>query len=302
MHDLLNDKPIKLRRSQIRLPLGLRSLLVGLFLCGMAFLLIILDSQGTLAPARAFVQQGLAPVAQVLTGIRGQVDGFATAPFGDAAVRARLQELERENSRLADQLLRLEQAQVENVFLRQQLQIQREHPWTLLGAEVTVRSPDAGRRVIVIARGTREGVAPGMAVISQLPGGPTALIGIVEGVGPSTAEVLLITDISSQISARVMSEGRSALGMMQGQWQNGSRLRLNQVDRGLPLKQGASVMTAGMTAALNLPLDLASVPSNIPVGVIEEVRTAENYQYADLRPLVDPDQVRYVWVILNQDD
>ncbi len=302
MRDFLDERPIKLRRERSSSPASGRPFLLAVVLCLAAGLLLILDRQGLLAPARATLDLAVAPVAGRLTALRDGVDELAAAPRGEAALQARIEELERENSHLNNELLRLERAQVENVFLRQQLEIQRERPWRLLGAEVTVRSPDAGRRVMLLARGADDGLRPGMAVLGQLPGGPAALVGIVESAGPRTAEVLLITDIGSQISGRVIHESRAAVGLVQGQWQRGSRLRLEQIDRAAPIAAGDPVVTAGLTAALNLPLDLAAVPADIPIGSVELVGASEQYQHAELRPFVDPDQVSYVWVILSQDD
>ncbi len=303
MRDYLDDRPIKLHRERTGSEATtVRPLILALVLCGLAGLLIFLDLQGMLGPTRGIVQQGLAPVAQQLTAVR---DGFTAAlstPLSADALETRIAELERENTQLHDELLRREQAAVENVFLRQQLNITRSQPWLLLGAEVTLRHPDAGRRTFTIARGANDGVDVGMAVIGQLPGSPAALVGIVERVGPRTADILMITDIGSQISARVLRNNESALGMVHGQWQLGSRLQLEQVERTAGVTVGNTVVTAGLTAALNLPLDLQAVPPNVPIGTIESVQASGQQLIAELRPFVDPDQVRYVWVILNQDD
>jgi rod shape-determining protein MreC len=141
-----------------------------------------------------------------------------------------------------------------------------------------------------------------MAVIGQTGDSLSALVGIVESVGPRSADVLMITDFGSQVSARVLHENSSFLGLVQGQWQRGSRLKLEQIERGATVRSGDTVVTAGLTSLLNLPLALATLPPNIPIGSVETVSTAGYGQVAELRPFVDPDQVRYVWVILNQDD
>ena len=301
MRDFLDDRPIKLRRERSAAPATARPFVVALLLCIIAGLLIVLDRQGVITPARHTAQQLLIPVAERLTALRDGVAEAVTAPRTEDALRAQVETLQRENEALKAELLRREQAEVENVFLRQQLEIEQANPWKLLGAEVTVRSPDAGRRVVTIARGARDGIRPGMAVIGQTPGSPAALVGIVEAVGPRSAEVLLITDIGSQVSGRVINAGRAEVGLVQGQWQRGSRLRLEQIARSIPIADGDPVVTAGLTAALNLPFDLAAIPADIPIGSVEQVSKAEQYQTAELRPFVDPDQVRYVWVILSQD-
>jgi rod shape-determining protein MreC len=164
-----------------------------------------------------------------------------------------------------------------------------------------VLAPDAARRVLTIARGAEDGVRVGMAVIGQQPGGPPALIGVIEAVGPRTADVLMITDISSQLSVRLLQADSAPLGLMQGQWQLGSRLRVELIDRSLAMHEGDHVVTAGISGALNLPLDLAAMPQAVPIGVIEAVRQEGQRQIGEIRPFVDPDQVHYVWVIISQD-
>ncbi len=301
MRNYLDDRPIKLRRERSNTPASGRPFVLAVVLCLVAVALIILDRQGLITPVRLLVQQAVAPAAQQLTSLHDAVGDLAASPRGEADLKARVQLLEHENSQLKADNLRLQQAQVENMFLRQQLQIQRAEPWQLLGAEVTVRPPDAGRRVMTIARGTADGVRVGMAVIGQDPGGPAALVGIVESAGAHTGEVLLITDVSSQISARVIHGATAALGLAQGQWQRGSRLSLDQIDRSSLAAPGDSVVSAGLTGSLRVALDLAAVPANIPIGSVETVTAGGQAQSAELRPFVDPDQVRYVWVILNQD-
>lgn len=300
MRDHLDERPIKLRRDRSHTPASGRPLVLALILALCAGLLIIIDRQGMLGPARGLGQQALAPIAQRLTALRDGAADMLARPSSETALREQISLLQRENAELKAELIRREQAQIENVFLRQELAIERDRPWSLLGAEVTVRSPDAGRRVLTIAQGSNTGVRVGMAVIGQDPGGPPALVGIVEAVGPQTADVLLITDFGSQISARALHETNSALGIVQGQWQRGSRLRLEQIDRTAALSPGDPVVTAGLTGALGLPLDLAAVPADIPIGSIDSITLDGQQQSAELRPFVDPDQVRYVWVILNQ--
>jgi rod shape-determining protein MreC len=301
MRNYLDDRPLKLRRERSNTPASGRPFVLAVVLCLVAGALIILDRQGMITPIRLIAQQAAAPAAEQLTRLRDGIGSLASTPHASADLQARIATLEQENSQLKAEALHLEQAQVENVFLRQQLGIQREQPWRLLGSEVTVRPPDAGRRVMTIARGSAEGVTAGMAVIGQNPGGPAALVGTVESASAHTAQVLLITDFSSQVSARVLHQSAAGLGLAQGQWQRGSRLRLNQVDRNTLLAAGDAVVSAGLTGSLKLPLDLAAVPANVPIGSVESVTVNGQEQSAELRPFVDPDQVRYVWVIISQD-
>lgn len=302
MRDFLDERPLKLRREVAGDHGYWRVFTLALSLVLVSVLLIVLDRQGVIAPARLMVRETIQPLAGWLTQRRSELLSWWATPRDAATMQARIAELEAENTRLAAEVLRLEQAQVENIFLRQQLAIARSYPWTILGAEVMIRAPDAARRVLTIARGANDGVRIGMAVIGQQPGGPPALIGVVEAVGPRTADVLMITDISSQLSVRLLQADTAPLGLMQGQWQRGSRMQVELIDRSITMREGDHVVTAGISGALNLPLDLASMPTAVPIGVVETVRQEGQRQIGEIRPFVDPDQVRYVWVILSQDD
>lgn len=295
MRNYLDDQPIDLARSAPRRPL-----LMALILCVLALVLFFADSLGFLTPVRGSLEWVFRPVAQQLTSWRNGVSSFTTTITSLPQIRAENEDLKRRISQLEDELIAREQALAENTRLRQQLGIEEEHPWRLLGAEVAIRFPDAGRRVILIARGHKAGIEPGMAVIGQTDSEPTALVGIVEEVGPYMASVLLITDFGSKVSSRVLQEGETALGIVQGQWQRGSRLRLEQVERSVTPHVGDTVVSAGLTSELQLPLALGSVPGGIPIGTVEAVRSDGYALIAELQPFIDSERVNYVWVILGQ--
>ncbi|NJP05447.1 MAG: rod shape-determining protein MreC [Chloroflexaceae bacterium] len=299
MRDYLDDQPIRLRGFQAAVTNFRRPLLLGLLLCAVALVLIVLDQWGQLGPTRGVLNQVINPVAQQFAGARNGTGGFWASIMDIPHLQAENQRLQQENSQLKADAITYERVLAENTYLRQQLAIEQEQPWQLLGAEVTVRTPDAGRRVMHIARGSNDGVQVGMAVIGQTGSEPAALVGVVEDVGPHTASVLLITDFGSRISTFVLQNSSIAMGLVQGQWQHGSRLRLEQLERGVTLQEGAVVVSAGMTGQLDLPMPLARIPENVPIGTVETISVDGHAQVAELRPYVDPDQVSYVWVILS---
>src|SRR6185436_14000554 len=149
-----------------------------------------------------------------------------------------------------------------------------------------------GRRIMLLAIGSDQGVQPGMAVIGKEGSSPEALIGVVDAVGPRSASVLLITDFASSVSALVYHGGIPTDGIVQGRWQRGSRLWLEQVDRAALLAPGDVVVTAGLTAQLNIDLPRAAIPKGVPIGMVERSQVDGHSQMAELRPFVDPDRVR----------
>jgi rod shape-determining protein MreC len=303
MRDHFNTRPIKLRSDQTPAAASRRPFLLAFMLGILAAALIILDIWGGLAPLRGTFQHAVSPVAQKLASMHHGVGEIWSEARSIQQLRTENESLREEISQLRAELLKREHIVIENNRLRQRLDIEEDRPWRLLGAEVLIHSPDAGRRVMTISRGSTDKVEVGMAVVGQIGKEPASLIGIVEDVMPHTASVLLITDIGSQISARVVSKNTLSLGLVQGQWQKGSRLLLEQLDRATPLRPGQEVVSAGMTGKLGLPMPLTSVPPDIPIGMVEKVVKKDDLsQFAELRPFVDPDQVRYVWIILNHND
>jgi rod shape-determining protein MreC len=301
MRDYIDDQHLKIREDHGYSNMLRRPLLLALVLSLVAMALFWLDSQGTLSPVRDVLTQALSPVARQFAHVH---DGAANV-WHDIDemqhLREENEELRQQQSELQSQLIAREQALVENERLRQQLAIQEEQPWHLLGAEVTMRSPDAGRRVMTIGRGSEAGVAVGMAVVGQTGTGPVALVGVVEEVGTHTSSVLLTTDFGCRISARVINDGDSSLGLVQGQWQRGSRLRLDHVNYEQVLAEGAIVVSAGLTGQAGVSLPMSAVPPDVPIGEVEHLSSEEHNQYAELRPYADPDRVRYVWVILDEE-
>jgi rod shape-determining protein MreC len=297
MRDSLRQRPIKLPRSS---PYRSLTLVVALVL--LALLLLALDQAGMLGPARAQVQTWLTPLMRAMRQAGDGVNGVGQSLTEVQQLRDRVTALEAENGRLQAQNLQIQELQLELSRLQAQLRIEKEKPWRLLGVDISTRTPDGGRRIVMLAAGSEQGVKPGMAVLGKDGSGPPALIGVVENVGPRSASVLLITDFSSAISAQIYHSGEAISGVVQGQWQVGSRLKLDSVDRAKPLVAGDVVVTAGLTAQLDPTLPRAAILKDIPIGTIEQIQVDGHSQTADIRPYVDPDRVSYVWVLLSQDE
>jgi rod shape-determining protein MreC len=294
MRNFLDSKPTRVQSGA-----PVHPALVALALLLLAVVLLLLDQMGVLAPLRGRVEQAISPVGGVIGGAREQAGGWLGGLGGQA--QAENAALRQQVASLQATVVALQQVEVQNSTLRQQLEIKQQNLWAqhMVPAEVTLRSPDAGRRTMMLSIGADSGVKEGMAVIGQQGSSPPALVGIIEQVGPNTATVLLITDSGSQVSARVLHGPASATGVVRGQWQRGSRLRLEQVVIGSALESGDPVVTAGLTQQLGVDLPLRAIPAGIPVGTVEQTGADGRSLVATLRPFVDPDQVRDVWVILN---
>lgn len=303
MRDYLDNHPITLRGDGPVTAILTHPLMVAFFLSIIAFVLILLDQHTLFVATRDVLVRGVSPVNRELTGMRYTLADVWSDVANVQQLRKENDALKHEISLLRSELIQREYILLENAQLRQQLAITEHHPWVVQGAEVIVRPTDAGRRVMTIARGSEDGVEVGMAVIGETDTRPAALVGIVEAVGLHTANVLLINDYSSRISARILAGETSALGLVTGQWQYGAPLRLEQLDRTVPLESGQVVVSAGLTGNLGLPLPLASVPAGIPIGTVSHIiKNDDQSQIAEIQSFVEPELVRNVWIILSHQD
>jgi rod shape-determining protein MreC len=280
--------------------LSRRRLTLLLLLIATTLGLILLDGTGELDSVKGRIQAFLLPVEQRLTQARIGIGETIGSVTGQGAMQRRIDELEREVSALREDNIRLKTYQNKIGLLEQELQIRQTYTWQTLSATVVRGSTDNGRRIIRINRGRVDGLTAGMAVVSKEGGSPAALIGVLDKVYAQTADVLLITDYGSTISARTAGTETPAEGLIAGQWQLGSRIKLTDVSRDIPLEVGQYIVTAGLSKALATETPIAQVPPDVPIGTIISVDQTGHGQTAEVQPFVDPDRVRNIWVITGQ--
>lgn len=276
-----------------------RATLLLLVLCA-ALALIVLDGQGYLDPLKGRAQRMLQPIAQTLTQTRVSVGETLGSITGQGALQRRVTDLERQLSALTAENIRLKTYQNKITLLQQQLQINQTYEWQTVAARVVQGSAESGRRVVRINRGTVDGIAVGMAVVGKEGGSPPALIGVIDKVYAQSADILLITDYGSTISAKTAGTEIPADGLIAGQWQLGSRIKMTNVSRDVPLEVNQFVVTAGLSKALATDTPIAQVPPDVPIGTIIAVDKTGHSQSAEVQPFVDPDRVRDVWIVTGQ--
>lgn len=155
----------------------------------------------------------------------------------------------------------------------------------LLGVNATVigRSPEGDTQVLLIDRGTDNGIQNEFPVVAD----SGVLIGTVVDAQAGRSSILLLTNTQSSIGAEVQNETRSP-GIVNGE--RGLALRLRSVPQNEALAAGDLVVTS----ALN-----EKIPAGLPIGAITDVHFAigDLFQEASVRPPLDYQRVRYVSVI-----
>jgi rod shape-determining protein MreC len=190
-------------------------------------------------------------------------------------LRSRLEILETENASLKTKLTDLSD-------LEKAMGLKERSGFHLTGGRVVSTDPTSLNQTLLIDRGSANGVVADQAVVD--PAG--AYIGRITRVLRNTAEVTLISDVSSRIPSEIAENG--VHGVLSGQ--HALSVSLTQVPQGKELPVGGRVVTTGFTPG---------VPSGLLIGYIERIYSGsgELFQSAHVRPAADLRGLGTVFII-----
>lgn len=195
-----------------------------------------------------------------------------------------------ENSRLEEELAGARRQAVagkealqENAQLRKLLALDRgpalaESAYRPVGARVIARSPTVWNSTVVVDVGSNDGVEVDDPVISG-----DGLVGLVASTQGGSAQVTLITDHTSAVSAKVVPGG--VQGVIRPDVGNPDDLILDFIDSTKDVHAGQAVVTSGWRAQ-----GLASLfPPGLPIGEVTSASIVEQEasQQVHLRPYAD---------------
>jgi rod shape-determining protein MreC len=155
-------------------------------------------------------------------------------------------------------------------------------------ARVIGRSPTVWYSTVTIDKGSGDGVRVDDPVVAA-----QGLAGKVTQTTPNTAQITLITDADSAVTARVTTSG--ATGVVEPDVGNPNDLQLDYLERGTHIAEGQMVVTAGFSTG-----DLGSIfPPGIPIGEITRATVEEQqaYQRVHLEPFADLRDMDFVKVL-----
>jgi rod shape-determining protein MreC len=158
-------------------------------------------------------------------------------------------------------------------------------------ARVIARAPTVWYSSVKIDKGTEDGVRVDQPVMAA--GG---LAGKVTRVTGGTAEVRLITDASSAVTAQVVPAGAS--GVVKPEVGNPGDLLFDLIERGRRVTEDTTVVTSGFTSSKVESL----FPRGIPIGEVTEVDLdeVELYQRVHIRPFADLRRIDIVQVLTRR--
>ena len=264
-----------------RRPGRLATLLLMLFLCGA---LMTLSIAGALAPVEDAAAAPLTGLAGLFNRLSLTVNNALESLEDWGMAQQRIAELEEQLARRQVELIRLREAASDYERLVDLLgYISALDEQEFITADVIAVELTGIARSLVINRGTRDGIAIGMPVATDL-----GLVGRIIEVGANAAQVQLINDENSSVSTRLQTTRAhgSIIGRASG------ALRLTMVDLDEEIRSGDLVITSGLGG---------NFPADIVVGQVTSVRQFEFelFQEAEVRSLIDFDALEFVLVVTS---
>ncbi len=256
------------------------------WLTGAFLLALLLLALSTTSLASTSEERAGAFVIPITTTLRD-----AAQPVTDVLLHAgQLQQLTAENAQLRRDLARTE---AELATVREQRTAMEQATALLdtvgadsgqfIPASVVMRDPSLGSQLLLINRGSEDGVAAGQPVL----GAGSTLVGIVDEVGQNRARVRLLTDRTSSVSAIVQSSRTP--GSLDG---TGDGLQLNFVDAATHVAVGDAILTGALGGLL---------PPGLLIGRVTAISTnpEDLFPVVTVEPLASFDRLEQVLVMTS---
>jgi rod shape-determining protein MreC len=232
------------RRAQYGLFFSLLAVIAGIIL-GLILLAVSLVAPKTFDGLRGAALDITGPVAGALHEVTATAEGLVTGA-GDYWDAARQNgELKRENRAMLRRMVEAKAIVQENQQLKAALQLRQQSRDTVAVGRIVGSSFNSPRRFAIISAGTSDGIREGMPVRS-----PDGLVGRIIDAGALSSRLLLISDRTSIVPARLLRGGIPVI--TQGRGDGTVDVRPLEVGRN-PFRPGDIIITSG-TGGLYPPL------------------------------------------------
>jgi rod shape-determining protein MreC len=262
---------------------GKRAVILFLALLITALLLLPESRQEPLLALGRHMAAAVSVPLHAIDTLNQQGKGLWTRYLALQGTRAENQTLRQAVARLQQENARLRETAAASTRLRNLLELKERLPYPAVSAQVVGRDPSNWYRSIVVNKGTKDGLAVDMGVVT-----PSGIIGRIVKVYDRFAIVLLVIDPNNAVTGLVQRTRDE--GIVEGTERGLARIKY------LPLlstvKVGDQVVTSGLAGGF---------PRGLPIGTITKIerREAELFLSAEIAPDSDFAKLEEVLVVTS---
>ena len=262
------------RRAQYGLFFSFLAVIAGVIL-GLILLIVSLVAPQDFASLRGAALDVTGPVASGLHEVTATAQGLITGAgnYWDAVHQNG--ELKRDNRAMLQRMVEAKAIHLENLQLKAALQLRQQTRDAIAAGRIVGSSFNSPRRFAILSAGAKDGIREGMPVRS-----PEGLVGRIIDVGELASRVLLVSDRTSIVPARLLRNGIPVIA--QGRGDGTVEVRPLEVGRN-PFKPGDLIISSG-TGGLYPPL--------VPVARVVKLKDDGAIAF----PLADPSAVSFAIV------
>jgi len=262
------------RRAQYGLFFSFLAVIAGIIV-GIILLVVSLVAPDEFATIRGAALDVTGPVASALHEVTATAQGLVTGAddYWDAVRQNG--ELKRERKAMLRRMVEAKAINLENLQLKATLQLRQHTRDTIATGRIVGSSFNSPRRFAILSAGARDGIREGMPVRS-----PDGLVGRIIDVGQLASRVLLVSDRTSIVPARLLRNGIPVIA--QGRGDGTVEVRPLEVGRN-PFRPGDLIISSG-TGGLYPPL--------VPVARVVRLKGDEAIGI----PLADPSSISFAIV------
>jgi len=218
-------------------------------------------------------------IGKTATYISGKSSFFSSAIDSYFGLKDRNQQLIRENRKLKAIELKYKNQNFENKSLESNL---------ITNANVIFNSINKSKNIMVIDKGTNEGINEEMGVISS-----EGVVGIIKSVTENYASIISLLNIDLKVNA--ILKNSSTIGSITWDGLNSKILNLNDIPLSSSIKIGDTIVTGGMSFYF---------PKGIPIGTIinYDNSSLEGYYEIDVSVFNDFSSISNLYVLERTDN
>lgn len=234
---------------------------VFIFVAVSVFVVIFFSARGRFAPvvASPAVVSALAPFQRAVNWASDRINEAGTMVWNIANVYHQNQALLEEVIALRVQNLQAEEYAAENIRLREMLKYtQSAKQFDLMAAQVIGRESTTWTSVIIVNRGSEDGISKNMPVVTE-----RGLVGVVSEVSLTASKVQLILDPRSAVGTLVQRPASRVAGIVQGNYDDVYMPKMVNIPRNADIVEGDTIVTSGFGGIF---------PKGLMVGTVTNVK------------------------------